>query len=232
MERETVVRYCFFFFVAVATLITNKMNLQYFLELAGTCFLSISGALAANRKTKPDLFGVTIIGFVTSLGGGTLRDVLLGSYPLVWVKDVNFIYAVLIGIALATFSYDLLIKLRRTFFLFDTLGIAMFTILGTRKAFLFDVHPLIAAIMGMLSAVMGGVLRDVLTNEIPILFRKEIYATACLAGAGLYLLFVYLGMNETASLLIASFAILIIRISAIKFNISLPRFKDEHAEAK
>lgn len=202
------------------------MTLQYSLELAGTCFLSISGALAANRKSKPDLFGVTIIGFVTSLGGGTLRDVLLGSYPLVWVKDVHFIYAVLTGIALANFFYDTLIKLRRTFFLFDTLGIAMFTILGTRKALLFDVHPFIAAIMGMLSAVMGGVLRDVLTNEIPILFRKEIYATACLAGAGLYLLFIYLGISETPSMLIASLVILVIRICAIKFNISLPKFKE------
>lgn len=207
------------------------MNLQYALELAGTCFLSISGALAANRKSKPDLFGVTIIGFVTSLGGGTLRDVLLGSHPLVWIKDVNFIYSVLLGIALANFFYSALIKLRRTFFLFDTLGIAMFTILGTQKALLFDVHPLIAAIMGMLSAVMGGVLRDVLTNEIPILFRKEIYATACLAGAGLYLLFKYLGISETPSMLIASFVILVIRIWAIKFNISLPKFKDEPGES-
>ncbi len=201
------------------------MTLQYSLELAGTCFLSISGALAANRKTKPDLFGVTIIGFVTSLGGGTLRDVLLGSHPLVWVKDVNFIYAVLSGIVLANIFYTPFIKLRKTFFLFDTLGIAMFTILGTRKALLFDVHPFIAAIMGMLSAVMGGVLRDVLTNEIPILFRKEIYATACLAGAGVYLLFVYLGISETISTLVASLLILVIRIFAIKFNIALPKFK-------
>jgi uncharacterized membrane protein YeiH len=201
------------------------MTLQYILELAGTCFLSISGSLAANRKSKPDLFGVTIIGFVTSLGGGSLRDVLLGSYPLVWVKDVNFIYAVLLGVVLANIFYNPLIKLRRTFFLFDTIGIAMFTILGTRKALLFDVNPIIAAIMGMLSAVMGGVLRDVLTNEIPILFRKEIYATACLAGATIYLLLLYFNVDITASMLIAISVILIIRIWAIKYNIALPKFK-------
>ena len=123
------------------------LTLQYLLELAGTCFLSISGALAANRKTKPDLFGVTIIGFITSLGGGTLRDVLLDSHPLVWIKDVHFIYAVLAGILLANVFYTPFIKLRKTFFLFDTLGIAMFTILGTQKALLFHVHPFIAAIM-------------------------------------------------------------------------------------
>jgi uncharacterized membrane protein YeiH len=203
------------------------MNLQYILELVGTCFLSISGSLAANRKSKPDLFGVTIIGFVTSLGGGTLRDVLLGSHPLVWIKDVNFIYAVLAGVVLANFFYNPLIKLRRTFFLFDTIGIAMFTILGTRKALLFDVNPIIAAIMGMLSAVMGGVLRDVLTNEIPILFRKEIYATACLAGATLYLSLLYFGVDATPGMLIAIVAILIIRIWAIKYNIALPKFRKE-----
>lgn len=203
------------------------INLQYILELAGTCFLSISGSLAANRKSKPDLFGVTIIGFVTSLGGGSLRDVLLGSYPLVWVKDVNFIFAVLAGVVLANFFYNPLIKLRRTFFLFDTLGIAMFTILGTRKALLFEVHPLIAAIMGMLSAVMGGVLRDVLTNEIPILFRKEIYATACLAGATLYLSLLYFGVDITVSTLISIVVVLTIRIWAIKYNIALPKFRKE-----
>ncbi len=201
------------------------MNVQYLLELAGTGFLSISGALAANRKSKPDLFGVTIIGFITSLGGGTLRDLLLGSYPLVWVKDVHFIYAVLIGIVLANVFYNQLITLRKTFFLFDTIGIAMFTILGTRKAMLFDVHPFIAAIMGMLSAVMGGVLRDVLTNEIPILFRKEIYATACLAGAIIYLFLIYFNFPATPSMLVTIFVILVVRIWAIKFNIALPKFK-------
>ena len=207
------------------------MNLQYILELAGTCFLSISGSLAANRKSKPDLFGVTIIGFVTSLGGGSLRDVLLGSFPLVWVKDVYFIYAVLIGVLLANLFYNPFMKLRKTFFLFDTLGIAMFTILGTRKALLFHVHPFIAAIMGMLSAVMGGVLRDVLTNEIPILFRKEIYATACLAGALLYLSLLYFGMDTTVSMFIAIAVVLIIRIWAIKFNIALPKFRKEDTDA-
>lgn len=206
------------------------INLQYILELAGTCFLSISGSLAANRKSKPDLFGVTIIGFVTSLGGGSLRDVLLGSYPLVWVKDVNFIYAVLTGVVLANLFYNPFIKLRRTFFLFDTLGIAMFTILGTRKALLFNVHPFIAAIMGMLSAVMGGVLRDVLTNEIPILFRKEIYATACLAGAALYLSLIYFGIDATPSMLIAIVVVLSIRIWAIKYNIALPKFRKDDIE--
>ena len=203
------------------------MTLQYILELTGVGFFSISGALAASEKSKPDWFGVTIIGFVTSLGGGSLRDILLGSYPLVWVKDVNFIYSIFIGIVLASLFYTPLLKIRKAFFLFDTLGIAMFTVLGTEKAIQFNVHPLIAAMMGMFSAVMGGVLRDVLTNEIPIIFRKEIYATACLSGAFFYLLLVYLDLPRTLSILASILFILLIRILAIKFNITLPKFRKE-----
>lgn len=203
------------------------MNLQYILELGGVGFFSISGALAATEKSKPDWFGVTIIGFVTSLGGGSTRDILLGSYPLVWVRDVNFVYAIFIGIVLASIFYKPLIKVRKAFFLFDTLGIAMFTILGTEKALSFGIHPLIAAIMGMFSAVMGGVLRDVLTNETPILFRKEIYATACLSGAFIYLGLEFFNIPRTINLLTSISFILIIRILAIKLNITLPKFKQE-----
>jgi uncharacterized membrane protein YeiH len=203
------------------------MNLQYILELIGVGFFSISGALAANEKSKPDWFGVTIIGFVTSLGGGSTRDVLLGSYPLVWVKDVNFVYAIFVGIVLASILYKPLMKIRKAFFLFDTLGIAMFTILGTEKALTFGIHPLIAAIMGMFSAVMGGVLRDVLTNETPILFRKEIYATACLSGAFIYLGLEFLSIPRTVNILASILFILLIRLLAIKFNITLPKFRQD-----
>ena len=204
------------------------MHLQYILELTGVGFFSISGALAATEKSKPDWFGVTIIGFVTSLGGGSTRDVLLGCYPLVWVKDVNFVYAIFIGIVLASILYKPLMKIRKAFFLFDTLGIAMFTILGTEKALTFGIHPLIAAIMGMFSAVMGGVLRDVLTDETPILFRKEIYATACLSGAFIYIALEYLDIPRTINILLSILFILLIRILAIKFNIILPKFRQEH----
>lgn len=205
------------------------MTIQYILELTGVGFFSISGALAANEKSRPDWFGVTIIGFVTSLGGGSTRDVLLGSYPLVWVNDVNFIYAILIGIVLASIFYKPLLKTRKAFFLFDTFGIAMFTILGTEKALHFNIHPFIAAIMGMISAVMGGVLRDVLTNEIPVIFRKEIYATACLAGAIFYLTLAHCKVERTTAILISMLFILTIRVFAIRYNLALPKFRKEEA---
>jgi uncharacterized membrane protein YeiH len=201
------------------------MTTLYIFELIGTGFFAVSGALAANEKSKPDWFGVTIIGFITSLGGGSTRDILLGSYPLVWVKDINFIYAVLAGIVLASLFYIQLKKIPKMFFLFDTLGIAMFTVLGTEKALLFGVTPLVAAIMGMFSAVMGGVLRDTLTNEIPVLFRKEIYATACLSGAFIYILLRRYNVQRELCFLLPTLYILALRLVAIKFDITLPKFR-------
>ncbi|MBA3971065.1 MAG: trimeric intracellular cation channel family protein [Bacteroidetes bacterium] len=207
------------------------MQIQYVLELLGTGFFAISGALAANDKAQPDWFGASFIGFITSIGGGSLRDILLGSRPLVWINDINFMYAIIIGVILASVFFSTLIKLRRTFFLFDTVGIAMFTIVGTEKALSLGVNPVIAAIMGMFSAVMGGVLRDVLTNEIPIIFKKEIYATACLVGAIVYLGLDYLGCERNVNFLVSALLIIAIRIIAVKKNLSLPKFiKQKNSE--
>lgn len=203
------------------------MTTQYIIEIFGTGFFAISGALAATDKSKPDWFGVTFIGFITAIGGGSVRDILLGSYPLAWVRDVNFMYSIIAAIIIASVFFKTLIKLRRTFFLFDTLGIAMFTILGTEKALGHQIHPLIAAIMGMFSAVMGGVLRDVLTNEIPVIFKKEVYATACLVGALFYIGLDVLSNNRSVNIVSSMILIFVIRIIAIKYNLSLPKFRKE-----
>lgn len=200
------------------------MQILYVLEVFGTGFFAISGSLAANDKGQPDWFGASFIGFITAIGGGSLRDILLGCYPLVWIHDINFVFAIIFGVILSSMFFKTLIRLRRTFFLFDTFGIAMFTIVGTEKAISFGVHPMIAAIMGMFSAVMGGVIRDVLTNEIPIIFKKEIYATACLAGAICYLLFDYFGLERNINFLLSAAVIITIRIIAVKKNLTLPKF--------
>lgn len=207
------------------------MQIQYLFELLGTSFFAISGALVANKKSSQDWFGVTFIGFITAIGGGSLRDVLLGSFPIVWVKDVYFVYAILIGTVLASVFYTTLHKLRKTLFLFDTLGIALFTIVGTEKAISLGAGPVTAAIMGMFSAVMGGVLRDMLTNEIPIIFHKEIYATACLAGAVLYLLLFYFHVDRNINFWISGAVIAIIRILAVRYNLSLPKFRKDVSPA-
>lgn len=198
------------------------MELQYALELIGTFVFAISGALAVREK-EHDLFGAGFTGFITAIGGGTLRDILLDSYPLVWIGDIHFLYAILLGILAAFLSPNFLSGLRKTFFLFDTLGIGFFTVLGVEKAMNLGVRPEIAAIMGMFSAVMGGVIRDTLTNEIPILFRKEIYASACLVGAVGYLLLDYFGLERNYNLLISMSIIICIRLIAMKYKLSLPR---------
>ncbi|WP_118951229.1 trimeric intracellular cation channel family protein [Taibaiella helva] len=203
------------------------MNIQYVFELVGTGFFAVSGALAANEKSNPDWFGVTFIGFITAIGGGSIRDMLLGSYPLVWIGNVQFLYAILIGVVLASLLYTQLRKLRKTLFIFDTFGIALFTILGTEKALILGVHPLIAAIMGMFSAIMGGVIRDVLTNQTPILFHREIYATACLAGAFAYLLLDHFGLDRNLNFLLSGLLILVVRVLAVKYRLSLPKFREE-----
>lgn len=194
------------------------------LEIAGTAFFAVSGALVASNRTKPDWFGVTFISFITATGGGSLRDILLGSYPLTWVGDVNFIYAVLAGIVFARLFYNHIKHWRKIFFIFDSLAIAMFTVLGTEKALTFDIAPLVAAILGMFSAVMGGILRDVLSNDEPILFKKEIYATACLAGALLYLGLDLAGVERDVCYIISVISIFIIRYIVVKYQLALPRF--------
>ena len=201
------------------------MNIQYIFELLGTCFFAVSGALAASENDEPDWFGVTIIGFITAIGGGSLRDMLLGSYPLVWISNVQFVYAIIIGVVLAKVFYGPLLKMRKMLFIFDTFGISLFTILGTEKALHLGVHPLIAAIMGMFSAIMGGVIRDVLSNQTPILFRKEIYATACLAGASFFILLEYLQLDRSLSFILAGLLIFLIRFIAVTKKLSLSKFK-------
>lgn len=201
------------------------MPIQYYFEIIGTVVFAISGALAAGEKSGQDWFGVTFVGFITAIGGGSLRDMLLGSYPLVWINDVNFIYAIILGVVLMRLFYASLQKYRRTLSLFDTMGIALFTILGTEKALEFGVHPVVAAIMGMFSAVMGGVIRDTLTNSTPVIFRKEIYATACLAGAILFLILNYFDVHRTFNFLISGGLIITIRILAVYNRWSIPKFK-------
>lgn len=199
-------------------------DVLYSLELAGTFFFAISGALAIQDHHN-DLFGAGFLGFVTAIGGGTLRDIMLGSYPLVWIGDINFLYAIFAGVITAYVFSKALIRLKRTFLIFDALGISFFTVLGVEKALSLDVRPEIAAIMGMFSAVMGGVIRDVLTNATPVLFRKEIYATACLAGAVLYLVLFRVGADHNVNMILSILLIFSIRVLAVRYNLALPNFR-------
>ena len=200
------------------------MDIQCIFELFGTVVFAISGALAADERSKHDWFGITCFAFITAIGGGTLRDLFLNSYPLVWIKDMNVIYAVFVGILLAGLFYKYFSKLRTTLMLFDTLGIALFTIVGLEKAHSLGANNFISVMMGMFTAVMGGVLRDILINKTPTIFVEEIYATACILGGISYLILDYFGVDRNLNFIVSGAIIAIIRIVTVKFNLSLPKF--------
>lgn len=196
------------------------MEAIYFFDLLGTMVFAISGSSAAAQKNI-DIFGITFCGFVTAIGGGSLRDVFLTTPP-VWVNDSNYLIAIGVGVLITIFFKVGLSKLHKTLFLFDALGIGFFTIVGLQKSLSFDVPEATAVVMGMFSAVMGGVIRDTLMQETPLIFRKEVYATACLFGAVLYIILLKLEVGTAANIIISASSVSLIRILSVRFKLSLP----------
>lgn len=198
------------------------MNLIYALDLLGTFFFAVSGVLTAAQH-RMDLFGASILGFVTAIGGGTLRDMMIGDTPVNWLQDRNYFIVISIAIIISIVFKNYVLKLRKTLFLFDTLGISLFTVIGVKKTLLVGLDPLVAILMGVISAVFGGVLRDVLANEVPLIFRKDFYATVCILGGVIYLLIDIALGKESFSMLVAIICIIIIRILAVKRHWRLPQ---------
>lgn len=200
------------------------MEVLYILDIIGTFVFAISGIrLAANKDM--DLFGAAVIGFVTAVGGGTTRDILLGSYPVGWVQDITYPAVIILALPFTYLFRKYIVNLKRTLFIFDTIGIGIFTILGLQKALSLGVHPALAIVMGMVSAVVGGVIRDILCNEIPLIFRREIYAIACLVGALVFFLFDEFNMMRELNYIITISIVVIIRIVAIKKEWHMPKMK-------
>ena len=202
------------------------MEFIYVLDILGTFAFAVSGALVASDK-KFDLFGVVIIAFVTAVGGGMLRDLLIDVHPINWIGDLNYLYTIFLAVIFTFLFKSKIAHLSKTMFLFDTVGLSVFTLLGLEKGLSFNLNPIIALIMGMISAVFGGVLRDVLTNKIPLIFEKEIYASACLVGGISYLLLTYFNMTENVIFIFFFSIIVIIRVIAVKFKLQLPKIKDD-----
>src|SRR5699024_4348551 len=157
------------------------MNMMYTIDLLGTMLFTISGSMAANRQ-RINIIGAGFTGFVTAIGGGSLRDLFLNLRP-VWVDDSNYIFIILLGVALSMVGNKFLNNLARTLTFVDALLTGLFCIVVVQESLEYGSTAVAAVILGMFSAVMGRVTRDTLLNELPLIFRKEIYATACLAGA-------------------------------------------------
>ena len=200
------------------------MSLIYLLDLCAVAVCAITATLEARRR-ELDLFGVVVIAIISGIGGGTVRDLLLGRLPVYWVNDPLY---VVVGMAAGTFTFFLgrRLPLPKNFFLVpDAIGLALFTVIGASVALQLHTPWLIAALMGVITGVFGCVIRDILCNEVPLIFRTDIYATAALAGALLLIALQHLGAGRNLAIVVAMVCTVAIRLAAIRWHIQLPRLR-------
>jgi uncharacterized membrane protein YeiH len=193
----------------------------HLLDIIGTMAFAMSGALTAMNK-KLDPFGVFIIAFVTAVGGGTLRDIMIGRTPVGWMLDLKYVYVIIMGFVLAIIFRKKFDRLRTSLFLFDTIGLGVFTLIGLEKGINIGLHPVICIALGTMTACFGGVIRDILCTEIPVIFRKEIYATICILGGIVFFLLRKLNLDNDILYLTTSLVIISVRLMAVKYKWYLP----------
>lgn len=201
------------------------------LDFIGTFAFAISGIRLASAK-RFDWFGAYIVGFVTAIGGGTIRDVLLDVTP-VWMTDPIYLICTAFAMFFVIIFRKYLIKLNNTFFIFDTIGLALFTVVGCSKSLSLGYPFWVAIIMGSITGAAGGVIRDVFINEIPLIFRKEIYAMACVAGGLAYWLCLRAKMEAFGAQVVGGIVVFLVRIMAVQYHLTLPILKgDPEIEAE
>jgi uncharacterized membrane protein YeiH len=202
--------------------------LLHSLFIMGICVEAITGAIAAGRK-KMDFFGVMMIAGITALGGGTVRDVLFNTHPLTWVSHPEYLFYTSVFAFLTIFIAKSLTRIMKVFLILDALGLSAFVILGTQKILTHGMSPSLAIIGGMLTGICGGMLRDILCNDIPLVLRKELYAVIAVAGALLYIILVQFHVPTNINVLITLIAIFTTRLLAIFFHIEMPKFDYNHS---
>ena len=190
------------------------------IEIAGIISFSISGVMAAQEK-KLDVFGILIIAFITAMGGGTLRDILIGDLPVNWLLNGRNAGLVLISAALAIPFHRTVKNFKKVLLVFDSLGLGLFTVVGIEKGIEHGFSPGICIALGTITGCFGGVIRDISINNIPLIFQKEIYATACIIGGIMYFLLIPFFIKDAVDTIIL-ILIFLIRIMAVRFNFSLP----------
>jgi len=201
------------------------MNLLYLLDLTGTAAFAASGAWAGVRRDM-DIFGVVVLGLVTATGGGTLRDLLLGAVPPFCLQDETYLY-LSIAVALGVFIFHHRFgALEHPLLYFDAIGLGTFVVIGTSKALDHGSGLLSAVLLGVMTATAGGLLRDVLSGQVPLILRREIYASACLAGGLLLALLRPLALPPFVSATLAAGTVIAIRLVAIRRNWALPKARD------
>lgn len=192
-----------------------------YISFIGSFVLAISGALTAMHK-RFDPFGVLIIAFATAVGGGTIRDILLTGKSVFWLEQTSYIYFILAGTIFAIAFKSRLYNISRPLLFFDAIGLGLYTITGVQIGLEYDLESINCIILGTITGVFGGILRDILVNEVPVIFKKEVYATVCILGASLYLVLFRLNVVDPILQIIPVLFIIALRLIVIHFNISLP----------
>ncbi|MCO6497894.1 MAG: trimeric intracellular cation channel family protein [Chitinophagaceae bacterium] len=191
------------------------------IDVLGTIAFAVSGVYAALDK-RLDLFGVVIIAFVTAIGGGTIRDMLIGDLPVAWIRGIHYTAIILATTAIVILFRHSIRNFRKTLLVFDSLGLGLFTIVGIEKGLVFDLHPFVCVALGTITGCFGGVIRDILLNNIPVIFHKEIYASACIVGGTVFFVLRLLGVNQELYESISIVVVFLVRILAMRYDWQLP----------
>jgi uncharacterized membrane protein YeiH len=201
--------------------LSMKHEILNLVDILGTITFAISGVFAAMQK-RLDIFGILVIAFITALGGGTLRDVMIGDLPVTWIRDIRY-PLVITASTLAAIAFNRLLRnLQNTLLVFDALGLGLFTIIGLQRGIAHNLHPAICIVLGTVTGCFGGVIRDVILRNIPLIFQKEIYATACIVGGCSYFLLQLTPMDKGWIEVVCISIIFLIRILSVWFGLRLP----------
>jgi uncharacterized membrane protein YeiH len=199
------------------------INFITVIEILGTFSFAAAGAFAAMER-KMDPFGVLIISFATAIGGGTIRDILIGEFPVSWLSNTTAIWVILTATVATMLFGSYLKKLDKMLFLFDSIGLGLFTMIGIQKGLSHELGTGVCVMLGTVTGCFGGVLRDVLLNKIPLIFHKEIYASASIIGGVLFFVLIRIGSAENFAYIISILAVFAVRSLAVKYNWSLPNW--------
>lgn len=191
------------------------------IEIIGTAAFSVAGAFAAKEK-KLDVFGVFIIAFITALGGGTLRDILIGKVPVSWMLDLSSTIVVFITTIIVLIFKSEIKNYHKTLLFFDAIGLGFFTVVGIQTGIAFEMNPVICIALGTITACFGGVIRDVSLSNIPLVFQKEIYATTCILGGIIFFILVKLEMPLMLSKVACLVSVVLFRLLSVRYNLHLP----------